>query len=182
MSRADSNQVLKRIPIGIIPLGNTNTFSKKWFMMGSDETDETELRLLADSAMSIIRGKTMPASLMKVTLTQNVPSNGQQLEKAEEENILKGTSYKLLKEEKLYALSTISAGFVTETDAYLNSYKYFWKLKAHMNRYFMARHLRRQPINFKLDYKLKCNGCSNCLNEIELKTKLNNLNIYGIHK
>ena len=42
MSRADSNQVLKRIPIGIIPLGNTNTFSKKWFMMGSDETDETD--------------------------------------------------------------------------------------------------------------------------------------------
>lgn len=174
MTRQDANEILKRIPIGVIPIGASNSFARKWFMkLGLDKTKENELRLLADSAMTIIKGRTVPVDLMKVTVTQTPTSV--RLEKAEEENLAKGTAYKLLKEENYYALSNVATGFVTDTDAYINSYKYFWKLKSRMNRYFMARYLRRQPMNYKLDYKLKCTGCSNCLNEAELKVKLSNL-------
>lgn len=175
MSRPDSNTLLQHIPIGIIPLGATNTFANKWFMkIGLEETNETELRLLADSAMSIIYGKTVPADLMKVSIHQ-ANTNTQELTQAEDENNKIGLAYSLLKEDNFYALSNVSAGFVTETDAYLNSYRFYWKLKTHMNKYFMNRYLRRQPIKFKLDYKLKCTGCSTCLNETELKTKLTNV-------
>jgi len=178
MSRPDSANLLDRITIGIIPIGATNTFANKWFAnkwlmkLGLKKTNETELRLLADSAMSIIYGYTVPADLMKVSIHQ---TNSQELTQAEDENNKKGLAYKLLKEDNLYALSNVSAGFVTETDAYLNSYRFYWKLKSHMNKYFMSRHLRRQPIKFSLDYKLKCTGCATCLNETELRTKLTNL-------
>jgi len=178
MSRPDSANLLDRITIGIIPIGATNTFANKWFAnkwlmkLGLKKTNETELRLLADSAMSIIYGYTVPADLMKVSIHQ---TNSQELTQAEDENNKKGLAYKLLKEDNFYALSNVSAGFVTETDAYLNSYRFYWKLKSHMNKYFMSRHLRRQPIKFSLDYKLKCTGCATCLNETELRTKLTNL-------
>ena len=174
MNRQDSNEILKRIPIGVIPTGATNNFGKKWYMKsGLKNTNENELRLLADSAMTIIKGNLAPIDLMKVTVTQSPTSI--RLEKAEEENIEKGSAFKLLKQGDYYALSNVSSGFVTDTDAYVNSYRYFWKLKSYMNQYFMARFLRRQPINYKFDYKLKCTGCSNCLNETELKTQLSNL-------
>jgi len=177
MSRPDSNLILQKLPIGIIPLGATNSFANKWFMkLGLDQTDETNLRLQADSAMSIIKGRTVPADLMKITINQTSEAlNSQKLPEADNENNKKGCAFKLLKENSFYAVSNVSAGFVTETDAYINSYKYFWKLKHHMNRYFMARHLRRQPVKFNLTYKLKCNGCSKCLDESELNEKLRSL-------
>jgi len=44
MSRPDSNLILQKLPIGIIPLGATNSFANKWFMkLGLDQTDETNL-------------------------------------------------------------------------------------------------------------------------------------------
>lgn len=56
-------------PIGIVPVGLTNTFAHKWLNMlglSSNDTTEAEIRLLATSALSIIKGDTIDANLIKV--------------------------------------------------------------------------------------------------------------------
>lgn len=57
-----------RIPtIGVVPIGQTNSFAHKWYnMLGVEHTNEAEIRLLASSAMSVIKGDTIDANLMKV--------------------------------------------------------------------------------------------------------------------
>lgn len=63
----------KRIPaIGIVPIGQTNTFAHKWLnMLGVKHNTESEIRLLASSALSIIKGETIDANLMKVRQQKN---------------------------------------------------------------------------------------------------------------
>jgi len=176
VNRPDSDEFLRRIPFGLIPIGETNRFGKKWFMkLFPKLSDEDEIRLLCDSAMSIIRGLTMPADLLKITLI-DMPSQEptQEQSKAEEKDNNDRGAYSLLKENKIYALSNVSAGFVTETDAQLSKYWYYGWGKHRMNRYFTDRYLRRQPVKFNFSYKLKCHGCSKCLSTEELKTKLDN--------
>lgn len=175
VNRADAKEFLSRIPIGIIPIGENNSFAHKWFTSLNDKikrsSGEEELRLFADAAMAIIKGKTRPADLMKITLHQSCPNESvdHSLE------MKKRGAYSLLKENKIFALSNISCGFVTLTDANADSYWYlgFKRFKSGMNRYFMERFLRRNPIKYEFSYKLKCIGCSKCLNKAELEKELN---------
>lgn len=84
-------------------------------------------------------------------------------------------AYSLLKEDKLYALSNFSCGFLTETEANVDLYRYYWRLKNRMNRYFMDRYLRRDPIKYEFNYRVKCPGCSKCLSPANLQRELNQL-------
>jgi len=176
ISRSDSNDFLKKIPIGIIPIGETNVFANKWFsQLGIQKTDESEIRMMADSAFSIIRGLSQPADLMKVSLIQKPSINATgPAEISEDDELDERGAYSLLKENQIYALSNVSCGFVPETDAQVGKYWYFGWMRKHMNRYFTDRYLRRQPLKHSFDYKMKCHGCSKCLNEADLRTALDN--------
>lgn len=68
LHRESTNGARNRIPpIGIVPIGETNTFATKWYnMLGVKQTNESEIRLLAGSAMSIIKGETIDADLLEV--------------------------------------------------------------------------------------------------------------------
>lgn len=174
--REDSSEFLKRIPIGIIPIGETNTFAHKWLnAVGFKRASATELRLLADSAMAIIKGETAPADLLKVSLYQNIPYDEKQDEHHDDKQ--RG-AYSLLKENKIYALSRVSFGFVTLTDANSDHFWYFswikW-LQNRMNRYFMDRYLRIDPIKYEFTYKNKCHGCSKCLDGEKIGKELEEL-------
>lgn len=121
--------------------------------------------------MAIIKGETASADLLKVTLEQNIPYEE---EKDEHHDSKKRGAYSLLKENKIYALSNLAFGFVTLTDANLDTYWYYptkW-LKNRMNRYFMDRYLRKDPIKYEFRYKNKCFGCSKCLDEKKLRKDL----------
>ena len=183
LHRSDAGEFLQRVTIGVIPIGQTNSFANKWFdNFTSLSAKEKELRLLADSGLSIVRGISKPADLVRVTLKQQKPDPAKSAETDPKLNLTnidvdsqKRGAYSLLKENQIYALSNVSCGFVTETDANKDKYWQFWWYREHMNRYFMDRFLRRNPIRFHLTYKNKCNGCSQCLNEKMLVEQLNNL-------
>lgn len=85
-------------------------------------------------------------------------------------------AYSILKENKIYALSNFSCGFVTETEANVNAYRFAWRLKNRLNRYFMDRYLRRDPIKYEFSYRCKCDGCSRCLDVANLRKELLELN------
>lgn len=175
LHRKDAANFLERVPIGIIPIGESNTFAHKWLnMLGIKRNTETEIRLLANAAMAIIKGDTITADLVKITLKHNSKYHVDQIMNEHHDKKNRG-AYSLLKEDKIYALSNVSCGFVTETDANLENFRYFWRLKNYMNRYFMNRYLRRDPVMYEFSYKAKCFGCSKCLDEGELKKQLDDL-------
>lgn len=190
LHRPDAGEFLQRVTIGVIPIGQTNSFANKWFdNFTSLSSKESELRLLADSGLSIVRGISKPADLVRVTLKQQQQQKQPEVAKTTttdtdpkvnltniDVDSQKRGAYSLLKENQIYALSNVSCGFVTETDANKDKYWQYWFYREHMNRYFMDRFLRRNPIRFHLTYKNKCNGCSRCLNEKSLVEQLNNLN------
>lgn len=162
-------------PIGVIPIGETNTFAHKWLnMLGVKHNTESEIRLLANSAMAIIRGETVEADLLKVSLKHSPNYHVDQIMNASQDANTRG-AYSLVKEDKIYALSNVSCGFLTETEASVDNFRYFWRLKSYMNRYFMDRYLRRDPVKYDFSYKLKCFGCSKCLNGAHLKQELDDL-------
>ena len=124
-NRPDAQEFLKRIPIGIVPIGETNTFMNKWFANFGEahakrSDNEKELRLFADAAMAIIRGVSQPAHLVKITLGQNKVAG--QSDENETLKMKKIGAYSLLKENKIYALSGVSCGFVTVTDSNKDNY------------------------------------------------------------
>jgi hypothetical protein len=49
-----------------------------------------------------------------------------------------------------------------------------------MNRYFMDRYLRRDPIKYSFKYKTKCTGCSNCLSQARLVNELDDITKNGL--
>lgn len=56
-------------PIAVVPIGETNTFAHKWLnMIGAKRSTESEIRLLASSAMAVIKGEVVDADLIKVKL------------------------------------------------------------------------------------------------------------------
>ncbi|XP_067664003.1 acylglycerol kinase, mitochondrial-like [Haliotis asinina] len=61
LMRKEDKNFRNNIPIGIIPLGKTNRFAKLLF-----GTDLNQVRLIAESAMAIIRGDTSQFDVMKI--------------------------------------------------------------------------------------------------------------------
>jgi diacylglycerol kinase family enzyme len=60
-------------PLAVIPIGQTNTFAQKWYnILGMKHSNEAEIRLLASSAMAIIRGETIDADVIKVDLFSSI--------------------------------------------------------------------------------------------------------------
>jgi hypothetical protein len=133
--------------------------------------------------MSIIKCVSKPANLLKITLSQNKSESTIDDDRNDKLQMKKVGAYSLLKENKIYALSNFSCGFVTLIDSNNDNYWYlgFKRLKSYMNRYFMERYLRRDPIMYRMSYKAKCLGCSKCLNKLELQNDLNNLVKNGLN-
>jgi len=179
VDRPDSSEFLKRIPIGVLPIGETNVFARKWLSNDRVAKDRDELRLFADAAMSILKGETQPISLLRITLNRNEQKQQQDdldtTAKKKKENAM--AAYTLQKENKIYALSSFQCGFVTHVEANVDEYWMFGfkALRKRANQYFCERFLLRNPFQFEFAYKLKCTGCSKCLNKEELELELKNL-------
>ena len=125
--------------------------------------------------MSILKGASQPADLLKITFNKNEHASHSDDEDSLQMN--KKGAYTLMKDNKIYALSSMACGFVTITDANVEKYWYygFDFLKKRMNKYFSQRFLRRNPFKYEFTYKLKCPGCSKCLNKEKLVQELNSL-------
>ncbi|XP_048243506.1 acylglycerol kinase, mitochondrial-like [Haliotis rufescens] len=61
LMRKEDKHFRNNIPVGVIPLGKTNRFAKLLF-----GTDLNQVRLIAESAMAIIKGETSQFDVMKI--------------------------------------------------------------------------------------------------------------------
>lgn len=97
--RKGNRKFEKSVPIGIIPLGNTNRFARKWFGYGSQKNT---VQVIADSAMAVIKGRIKPVDVLSI----------------------KGDDGKAT-----YAMSGLEIGAYRDAVARKNKYWYFGPLK-----------------------------------------------------
>ena len=135
LNRADIENIFSRIKLGILPLGENNSFFENLFKLSLKE--ET-IKLLGDATLAIIKGETSSIDLMKVSFqdTQNSKS--------------------------IYALSNVSYGYSSDKQASLDQYWWYGPFKNHMNNYYEFRRAYFNKSESRLEFCYKCDGCKNC--------------------
>nr|CAD7399356.1 unnamed protein product [Timema cristinae] len=127
----------RKFPIGILPLGRTNTVGNALFAK-----DTNTVRTMADSAMAIIREFAKPIDVVKI-------------EALETETDLPG--------KPIYCLAGIEWGAYRDTNARKDKYWYFDGLRWYAAYLFNG---LKSDISWRceadLDFSLPCTGCSSC--------------------
>ncbi|GAB6033280.1 hypothetical protein CHUAL_012880 [Chamberlinius hualienensis] len=129
--RDDYNSAVNRFPLGIIPIGKANTVAK--YLFWNDHKDEC--RLLAETAMAIIKGNLKPLDVMSI-----VGEDGKQV----------------------YALSSVEWGRFRDIKVKIPKYWYWGGLKTNVAYVFSAFKKQVAPLEANLFYTLPCEGCSKC--------------------
>lgn len=132
LNRSDSEQIFSRIKLGLLPLGESNALFENLLNLS---LKQDTVKLLGDATLSIIKGETSSLDLIKVSFVDNKNSA------------------------PVYALSTVSYGYLSDKQASLEKYWYYGPLKSHINNYYSHRSAYHAKKDFTLEY---CNNCSNC--------------------
>nr|CAD7197126.1 unnamed protein product [Timema douglasi] len=132
----------RKFPIGILPLGRTNTVGNALFAR-----DTNTVRTMADSAMAIIKEFAKPIDVVKI-------------EALETETDLPG--------KPIYCLAGIEWGAYRDTNARKDKYWYFDGLRWYAAYLFNG---LKSDISWRceadLDFSLPCAGCSSCHTAVE---------------
>lgn len=134
------NDEANRFPLGILPLGKTNTIGNSLFP-GGEGIDK--VKQLINASMAIIKGSTIWKDAMKI---EPIP---------EEDEI---------PNKPIYALSSLEYGAYRDTLAKKDKYWIYGPWRAYAAIIFNG---YKQSINWEcsgtLKYTPPCNGCSNCV-------------------
>ncbi|KAJ8891028.1 hypothetical protein PR048_010537, partial [Dryococelus australis] len=145
LRRPDGNlAALRKFPVGILPLGQTNTVASTLFAV-----DSNLVRTMANATMAVIREVTKPIDVMKV-------------EALETEEELPG--------KPVYSLSGIRWGAYRDAAARRDKYWYWDGLRSYATYVFSG--LKRGlswHCEARVTYALPCAGCSRCHSVIETK-------------
>ncbi|KAF5294877.1 hypothetical protein FQR65_LT10675 [Abscondita terminalis] len=146
MRKSESNSL--NLPIGVLPLGKTNTIGKSFFP-GGDYLQN--VRRLADASLAIIKEHTKPIDVMKIEVLQD--------------DELKGKT--------VYAVSSIEWGPYRDAQAKVDKYWYFGPLRKYVTYLFNGyKDSLSWSCKASLNYTLPCEGCKNCVAIPQIKETL----------
>ncbi|KAI4462505.1 sphingosine kinase [Holotrichia oblita] len=127
------------LPIGILPLGRTNTIAKALFP-GGDYLED--VRSLADATLAVVEEVVKPVDIMRIEIVDS---------DAAEEN------------KPVYAVSGIEWGAYRDAQVKKDSYWYFGNLRKYATYIFNG---YKDNLNWNCEalikYSAPCDGCSNC--------------------
>ncbi|XP_014471802.1 PREDICTED: acylglycerol kinase, mitochondrial [Dinoponera quadriceps] len=132
-------QSVKQCPIGILPLGNTNTIASRFFR---EYTDLSDIRHIIDATMAIVKNKLKLIDALEI-------------------KVLEDDSEKPIK--PIYAVGGIKWGAWSDTHARIDKYWYWSYLRKYAAYVFNG---YKSDLNWKCNMTLKytnpCKGCSHC--------------------
>ncbi|KAG5893360.1 hypothetical protein JTB14_000125 [Gonioctena quinquepunctata] len=133
-----TNENVSNIPLGILPLGKTNTVAKVHFSGG---TKYEKVRALADATMAVIEEAIKPADVMKIEVMNQENANNK----------------------PVYAVSSLKWGAYRDAEAKKDSYWYFGPLRKYATYIFNG---FKSKLSWNCEavirYSVPCEGCSNC--------------------
>nr|XP_023013717.1 acylglycerol kinase, mitochondrial [Leptinotarsa decemlineata] len=142
-----TNENVSNIPLGILPLGRTNTVATVYFSQGDKHE---KVRALAEATMAVIEEAIKPADVMKIEVMN-------------EEN----TSNK-----PVYAVSCLKWGAYRDAEAKKDSYWYFGPFRSYAT-YIFNGFKSKLSWNCEavISYSTPCQGCSNCCKQPQITPK-----------
>ncbi|KAJ8911340.1 hypothetical protein NQ315_014184 [Exocentrus adspersus] len=144
--RRTNENTASLVPLGILPLGRSNTVAKNLF---PTEKKLNKVRFLADATMAVIEEMTKPIDVMRIEVV--------------DENVVR---------KPIYAVAGIKWGAYRDAEAKIDSYWYFGTLRKYATYIFnglkSSLSQNRQAV---LNYSAPCEGCSNCKNRHVSDTK-----------
>ncbi|PSN42053.1 Acylglycerol kinase [Blattella germanica] len=153
LRRSDGDlAVQRRFPIGILPLGRTNTVAESLF----SNNNSNKVKMMADATMSIVREITKPIDVLKIEV----------LQETEDETPGK----------PIYSLSGVHWGAYRDAEAKKDKYWYWGTLRSYAAYVFMGWKDKKNGMTWQCDgeltYILPCGGCNKChqAQETEKKT------------
>ncbi|KAK7582479.1 hypothetical protein V9T40_013924 [Parthenolecanium corni] len=137
---ADPSQ--KLLPIGILPLGKTNSVAKQLYDDGDSKSDSiNRYRIMLKAAYSIVRETTKNISAMEI---KNIDDSD--------------SDKKLL---PVYAVHRLRIGAFRDADSKIDKYWYFGKLRSYAS-YLLGSYDRDSPVKVDIKFSSPCSGCSKC--------------------
>lgn len=135
------NDRANRFPLGILPLGRTNTIGNTLFPVGGDGVDK--VKQLIDASMAIIQGSTVLKDAMKIEPITN-----------EDESPTR----------PIYAMSSIEWGAFRDTFARKDKYWFTGSLRDYASFVFNGyKDTLTWECSGSIKYSPPCKGCSNCV-------------------
>lgn len=134
---------LKNLPIGILPLGKTNTLARKLYSNSSvvaenDFIDASpRVRLMAEAAFAAISNRTKGIDIMRIENTTD-------------------DTYR-----PVYSLNDVTWGSFRDAHVIFDKYRYFVKLRSYLS-YVFGSYKRDKPVVANVTYYTPCTGCKRC--------------------
>lgn len=144
LRRTDGDiSVQRKFPIGVLPLGRTNTLATSLF----SNTDSNKVKMMADATMAVIQEITKPVDVVKI----------QVLETDDESEVVA---------KPVYCLGGIEWGAFRDAEAKKDKYWYWGTLRSYAAMLFMGMKGKEQGMTWQCEgqmtYILPCAGCSKC--------------------
>ncbi|KAJ9596124.1 hypothetical protein L9F63_012708, partial [Diploptera punctata] len=142
LRRVDGDiSVQRKFPIGVLPVGRTNTLATSLF----SNTDSNKVKMMADATMAVIREITKPVDVVKIQVLE-----------ADKESEVIG--------KPVYCLGGIEWGAFRDASAKKDKYWYWGTLRSYAAMMFMG--MKEKGMTWQCEshvtYILPCAGCSNC--------------------
>lgn len=178
----NDDRILNPCPVGILPLGQTNSLGKVLFPGGESLAT---VKSLADASMAIVHQKIKLVDVMKVEVLENKEdlsktsknnSETAQNSKNDKESDVDSTKEKKLSENEtkpmveedetpkpIYALATLEWGAFRDAYAKQDKYWYWGSLRKYATYIFSGyKSSLNWECNAEISYLEPCEGCSNC--------------------
>lgn len=140
LRRVDHDEAAQRFPLGILPLGNTNTCTSAiWGFQGDPGP-----RHLAEATMAIVQDIKRPMDVMEITPLQSPEQEGEPMPKS------------------VYAASMVEWGAYRDAANRKEAYWYWSFLKRYMTYVFSSYKDITWDCSAQVEYSAPCSGCSRC--------------------
>lgn len=140
----NDNENYKLLPVGILPLGKTNSLANRLYSSARRFDELFRYRILMEATYSIVNEVTKPLDVMEIRnidLVRNVENP---------EKIFR----------PIYAVDSIQLGAFRDAHMKIDKYWYFWKLRSIVP-YVLGSFYRNKVIG-ELTYTSPCTGCAKC--------------------
>lgn len=141
----------RRIPIGILPLGQNNHIAKSIFSQSNEESFIEKVNFMADASMTIVQeARSSEKNVLCIQVLED---------DSKEKN-------------RFYALNSIEWGNLKTSEVRKSKYWYFGPLKSYAT--YMLNGFSIQPIKAQMSYTSPCSGCKRChatRSDIKVKPK-----------
>ncbi|CAH0561464.1 unnamed protein product [Brassicogethes aeneus] len=129
------------VPIGVLPLGKTNSVAKSLFPVGAKAEN---IRCIVDATIAVIEEVVKPVDVMKIEVFEKETGN--------------------IVGKPVYALNSIKWGAFRDAEVKKENYWYFGKLQKYTTYLFNGyKNSLSWNCAAQVNYSIPCEGCSNCV-------------------